>query len=80
METFPHVAAVVRDAQRRITRVTLFFEVLFAVTVVGLIVLDRLPPAPHYECAVHHAQVQSPYPHPYGLPPEGTWTTCIYVP
>jgi hypothetical protein len=79
METFAHVHAVMKDAQWRRTRVAIFFEVLFAVGAVGLVVLDRLPPGPHYECGVHRAQTQSPYPHPYGEPPEGAWSTCVFV-
>jgi hypothetical protein len=79
VETFAHVAAVLKDAKWRRTRVALFFEVLFALSLVGLLVLDRLPPGPHYECGVHHAQTQSKYSHPYGEPPEAVWSTCVYV-
>jgi hypothetical protein len=59
--------------------VALFFEVLFALAIVGLFALDRIPRGPHYECVVHRARMQSPYPHPYGLPPESVWSTCVYI-
>jgi len=79
MDTFVDVRSVTRDARWRLKRVVLFFEALFAVSVVGMIALDRIPPKPHLECRVHRAQTMSHYPHPYGEPPEVEWTTCVWA-
>lgn len=78
MRTFADASAVARDARHRLQRVSIFFEALFAVVVVGLFALDRVPPRPHLECAHHEAQTMSHYPHPYGEPPPSTWTTCVW--
>jgi hypothetical protein len=78
--TFADVLSVARDADRRFRRVVVFFEALFAVAVVGGVVLDRLPPRPRLECTAHRAQFMSPYPHPYGEPPPSDWATCVWEP
>ncbi len=74
--TFHSVAAVARDAEWRVKRVAIFFEVLF---VIGAIVgawVDTLPRRPRLDCVVHRAQTMSHYPHPYGEPPPAEWTRC----
>jgi hypothetical protein len=76
MTTFESVRAVARDARCRLLRVTLFFDALLVVFVVGAFIVDRIPPRPHLECTMHHAQTMSHYPHPYGEPPEAQWTRC----
>lgn len=76
MTVFPDVSSVSRDARWRVQRVAIFFEALFAVSVVGLVIVDRVPPRPHLECVVHRAQTMSHYPHPYGEPPAAEWTRC----
>jgi hypothetical protein len=78
VRTFPDVGSVARDADWRTRRITLFFEALFAVAVVGLFAIDRIPPRPRLECRVHRAQTESHYPHPYGEPPPVEWTTCVW--
>ncbi len=78
MDTFPHVPAVMRDAKWRTTRVALFFETLFFLSVVGLIAIDRIPPRPRLECHTSRGQMMSHYPHPYGEPPEVEWTRCVW--
>ena len=78
MKTFADVGSVARDAERRFQRVAIFFEVLFAVSIVGAFVLDTIPPRPRLECQIHRAQTQSHYPHPYGEPPPVEWTTCVW--
>jgi hypothetical protein len=80
MIAFSSVRAVARDAQCRLLKVTLFFDALFVVAVVGAFILDRIPPRPHLECTVHEAQTMSPYPHPYGEPPAVQWTRCEWKP
>ncbi len=78
MNTFLDVSSVVRDAEWRLRRVTIFFEVVFAVSVVCAFVIDTIPPRPRLECQIHRAQTQSHYPHPYGEPPPVEWTTCVW--
>jgi len=78
MRTFSGVHAVARDARWRMQRVAIFFEALFAVVVVGLVAIDRVPPRPRLECERHSAVLRSPYPHPYGEPPVSEWTTCVW--
>lgn len=78
MSTFLDVGSVERDANWRLKRVVIFFEALFVVSVVGLIVLDRIPPRPHLECHTSRGQMMSHYPHPYGEPPEVEWTRCVW--
>ena len=45
MTTFVNVVAVARDAEWRLKRVAIFFEVLFAAAIVGAIALDMIPAA-----------------------------------
>jgi hypothetical protein len=73
---FDDVAEIARDARKRMCRVTWFFHGLFALSIGGAIALDMQPPNPKLECHKESAQMMSPYPHPYGLPPVGTWTVC----
>ncbi len=70
------IAQIAHDARRRLQRVAWFFEALFALGICGAIALDLQPPARRLDCHKETAQVMSPYPHPYGLPPAGTWTVC----
>ena len=76
--TFANVGSVARDAQWRLQRVAIFFEALFAIAVVGLIVIDVMPARPRLDCTIHRAQTMSHYPHPYGEPPPVEWTTCVW--
>lgn len=76
MDTFVDVRSVARDARWRVQRVAIFFEALFALTAVGLVAIDRIPPRPRLECVVHEGQTMSHYPHPYGEPPPVQWTRC----
>ncbi len=77
-DTFADVGALERDARRRLQRVALVFEALFALTAMGLVILDLIPPKPHLECHVAQTQTMSHYPHPYGEPPPSEWTVCAW--
>jgi hypothetical protein len=78
MGSFADLHAVMRDARWRTLRVTMFFEALFVVALIGAIAVDLIPPRPRLECTVHEAQTMSHYPHPYGEPPPVQWTTCVW--
>jgi hypothetical protein len=78
MKEFADVGSIMRDAEWRLRRVAIFFEVLFALAVACAIVIDLVPPRPRLECRVHRAQTMSHYPHPYGEPPAVEWTTCVW--
>ena len=80
MQTYDTVAQVADDAHRRVRRVACFFQSLFVVFVATSIAIDLSPPSPRLECHKESAQMMSPYPHPYGLPPVGTWTVCEWNP
>ena len=67
------------DGARAMRRTFPASLLVFVVSVVGLVALDRIPPKPHLECRVHRAQTMSHYPHPYGEPPEVEWTTCVWA-
>ncbi len=78
MRTFVDIFSVERDARWRLQRVAIFFEMLFAIAIVALFVVDRMPRRPRLECVVHRAQTQSHYPHPFGDAPPVEWTTCVW--
>jgi hypothetical protein len=77
--TFANAFEVAQDAERRRRRVVLLLEGLFVVATLGALLLDRLPSAPYVECHVAHAAMRSHYPHPFGEPPDATWTVCAWV-
>ncbi len=79
MQTYDTIAQVADDAARRVRRVVCFFQSLFVVLVACAIAID-LTPSPRLECHKESAQMMSPYPHPYGLPPVGTWSVCEWNP
>ena len=73
---YAEIEAVADESRWRFQRVAIFFYGLFALSVVGLLALDRIPPRPRLDCHHESAMVQSPYPHPYGPPPLAEWTVC----
>ena len=72
------VDEVARDAQRRVQRVVWFFYGLALVAVLAGLAIDAQPPAPRLDCHRSVGQMYSHYPHPYGLPPPVSWTSCVW--
>jgi hypothetical protein len=78
MAGYDSVFDMARDAQRRVRRVVYFFYVAAMASLVAGVLIDAQPPAPRLDCHKSTGQMYSHYPHPYGLPPPVTWTSCVW--
>ncbi len=76
--TLDTVHEIALDAQRRVKRVVWFFYGLAALAVLVCVAIDAQPPRPRLDCHQSVGQMYSHYPHPYGLPPPVSWTTCVW--